>query len=931
MAQFEGKLQKALERVKLLLEAEKRPQLATEVQHSYEDKFQLVAVASNLALSSQLNCLGSLGLDTAKLRQLRAWAEGNAVSLRFRSRESCSFVREETREVEDPTRRVNEISFAGMSMGLSSRTVTKVTEFFWRFDFAWELEALRGVGADDSERLPLLARRDGCELRTGSKTPPQREKSSAQLEVEVSFLLRHITSDEVPAPQFSVDRAAKACRTPRRNAEVEEMEKYMKKLSSWSAQVSAYMTGLFQKCRPTEQPLQMSCEVFVAVLPLFVQSSGTEELVVSKVDSNRLLLEESRLLAERRQSLQEEIGSEGFSSLEAYVLLSHLHCFNVVEQWLQVLAYVEAMLRKQLVAAIGKEVTPVDFAAYMRFHHRRLFREAFAPKPFCSPIRRSQDHDPEGSLGIEEMGETIQPICTSCCRGKVEMKIPLNASTQVSFTGEAQLHAYLGHQFSSDTGAKLSLVARARQFSSFIVLLGHVTSATGFEAKHAVLLQNKDELQIPLDLATIPTPKEFKDAIESLSPEQQRFAKAFRAMQLESTLFGIVVVQIKPQLERLLNLPEESLTKEIKLTQDLMQLFIQYQIPSDLLSFAPLGVPGVPATQVQLQTVRQQVRAMHDMIEAEKREELEERKQEAEFRKEREQREQRIRDEMDQTKQLVMQNVEDMQKRCATIKDISCDFSNQSKAFYKAARSSRGSLLSRGAGGGMFRSITKVSSESDRRSSRPDTAMTASPSGAAGAGPAPAKKKSDQAAKGSRLDPKAPAPPPPGQRQQRGHERSEVKLEGRDYTEVPSQLDADFEQLDPDSALRATIVSCGASWTKRSQAKLLAQQTTETLDAEKQKREKDAAFDLLDAMTKSGALPLSHASLHIVVAATHCFDKSVLETVTQDNVNPIEKVERSSLIMAATVHQQPALAMIQDTTRARVMACSPQLFLEDAP
>ena len=31
-----------------------------------------------------------------------------------------------------------------------------------------------------------------------------------------------------------------------------------------------------------------------------------------------------------------------------------------------------------------------------------------------------------------------------------------------------------------------------------------------------------------------------QDAIESLSPEQQGFAKAFRAMQLESTLFGIV-------------------------------------------------------------------------------------------------------------------------------------------------------------------------------------------------------------------------------------------------------------------------------------------------------------------------------------------------------------------------------------------------------
>ena len=30
----------------------------------------------------------------------------------------------------------------------------------------------------------------------------------------------------------------------------------------------------------------------------------------------------------------------------------------------------------------------------------------------------------------------------------------------------------------------------------------------------------------------------------------------------ESTLFGVLVVQIKPQLETLLNLPEDSLTKD---------------------------------------------------------------------------------------------------------------------------------------------------------------------------------------------------------------------------------------------------------------------------------------------------------------------------------------------------------------------------------
>src|SRR6185312_2609756 len=139
--------------------------------------------------------------------------------------------------------------------------------------------------------------------------------------------------------------------------------------------------------------------------------------------------------------------------------------------------------------------------------------------------------------------------------------------------------------FGGAVNASLHLEARARQFSSFIVMLGSIASAELFVPKHAVLVQNKDELDVPLLLETIPTPKEFKDAIESLSPEQQRFAKAFRSMQLESTLFGVCVIQIKPQLEKLLRLPDDSLTKEMKLTQELLSLFIDYQIPSDLLSY----------------------------------------------------------------------------------------------------------------------------------------------------------------------------------------------------------------------------------------------------------------------------------------------------------------------------------------------------------
>merc|ERR1712167_147432 len=75
-----------------------------------------------------------------------------------------------------------------------------------------------------------------------------------------------------------------------------------------------------------------------------------------------------------------------------------------------------------------------------------------------------------------------------------------------------------------------------------------------------------------------------------------RFAKSFRNMQLAGTLFSVCIIQIKPQLERLLNLPSGSLTKEIKLTENLMDLFVKYQIPSDLMSYDE-DLPAGPAAE----------------------------------------------------------------------------------------------------------------------------------------------------------------------------------------------------------------------------------------------------------------------------------------------------------------------------------------------
>jgi hypothetical protein len=53
--------------------------------------------------------------------------------------------------------------------------------------------------------------------------------------------------------------------------------------------------------------------------------------------------------------------------------------------------------------------------------------------------------------------------------------------------------------------------------------------------------------------------------------------------------------------------------------------------------------------------------------------------------------------------------------------------------------------------------------------------------------------------------------------------------------------------------------------------------------APQQEAMKAKAFDLLDALTRSGALLLKDTSLHVLVATTHRFDQSLVDTVSLSN------------------------------------------------
>eukprot|EP00284_Hemiselmis_tepida_P009913 CAMPEP_0174928824 /NCGR_PEP_ID=MMETSP1355-20121228/26252_1 /TAXON_ID=464990 /ORGANISM="Hemiselmis tepida, Strain CCMP443" /LENGTH=239 /DNA_ID=CAMNT_0016175001 /DNA_START=95 /DNA_END=810 /DNA_ORIENTATION=+ len=208
------------------------------------------------------------------------------------------------------------------------------------------------------------------------------------------------------------------------------------------------------------------------------------------------------------------------------------------------------------------------------------------------------------------------------------MRFALNAATTVSFGGEQTLHGLLAHRFSGEAVPSLTMRARARQFSSFVVMAGKIAGPGLFDPLHAAIVKDKDDLLMPLLLDPMPTPGEFRDAIASLSPEQQRFARALRAMQLESSVFAVLVVQIKPQMEALLGLPPGALTKEIALNQQLLELFTDYQVPSDLLTFS--GDASAPLAD-KVSAVRGHAASLMDMVKSSKERELEDERQRARY------------------------------------------------------------------------------------------------------------------------------------------------------------------------------------------------------------------------------------------------------------------------------------------------------------
>ncbi len=969
----------------LFAETTKKPLSPKDVHHAYSDKYLLSEWVTLTTVSSLFAVLEELGMNAALLHKLADTVQCKSVTVRLSATENCVFDRKEKRVVSG-----NKHTNEGFSGPWTSKVIHKIDEWFYKFDYAVELCVFAGP-YDASTKTVLQSRTTGKYeiVRESDQIPRPTNIVRDPIDMNITWLFQQVRNCEVV---FAIDRAREACRTPRRNPEIDAALEFSRRLYDFARKVEKYFRSdiiPIHLLSDLDMGSVSARSIFVPVVPVFdgrvVRNAAKKQLAVgftkglgnvkammSFGSASALALgaggpeqpaaaagenggavfgfsqsfreqpfsvvmpfeDLSAMLQQHRGTLRRKLADLEFAmptseklvtTLEVRLVILAAHTQALLQSWQDCVDYIEGILRDQLIAAIGKEVQPEDFAEYMRFHNRRVFLPEFAPRKFCYAVRRP-NHYPEGILSLETADDReIETFCKVSPIGK-PMRFAINAATDVSFLGHTYFHGYVSHKFSNREAPKISLHARASQFSSFIVLVGRIIGPTMFDPKYGVILKDKDDLKIPLNFETIPSAKEFKESISSISEEQQRFAKAFRSMQLESTLFGVCVVQIKPQLEKLLGLPEDGLTKEIRLTSDLLEIMTKYQIPSDLLSFDG-AASASPKERVTV--VKNYVAVIYAMIEHLKNGTLADVAMQAVVEDRLEQNEEddasscEVDDEREQCMNIIQQRKRDIEQLdrdianlAAIFDEVNCMVAMQGETVDSVVTAE--SIVPACSGLSLRKAAPMAKSLGSKRSAAPSTPSAASTACATTTTDSNNTNKAKPDGK--------PSPAKPEGQNGNSAPAEEVELpeceSAKDIMGVPKEIDAMLEKYDEKGRVCPVIINVSNEWSKRAQLALLAAPTQFLLDVQAQGTERNAAFDLLDALTKSGAMPLEDVSLHCVLAYTTCFDQTLMDAMVKENVNPIEAVEQKEFIVASAIHNVDVASLIEPSHLARVAAHS---------
>ena len=100
-------------------------------------------------------------------------------------------MREASRDVESASKVVHDSKLFGKS---ETKVVTRIDEFFWRLELAWELTVFAGAVADGADEVRLHGCSGSCEIMSSTRQPPRPETvTKTPLDTSLTWPLQQLS------------------------------------------------------------------------------------------------------------------------------------------------------------------------------------------------------------------------------------------------------------------------------------------------------------------------------------------------------------------------------------------------------------------------------------------------------------------------------------------------------------------------------------------------------------------------------------------------------------------------------------------------------------------------------------------------------------------------------------------------------------------
>ena len=245
--QFRRDVDNAMQSVQQILETNRMPRLAHEMDHTYDDKYTLSECMTNTAMSALMTVLERMGLTKDALITLQQWVqvEKRTVTLRMEFRDTCQFFKEQNVNVHKGQRTIETSTLK--SLCCYGRTMTKqeetkfrvtqtVKEYHWKVGIAHKVHIYAG-NAPNTSTIELQSQSSSTIIiTTGQKKAPFPESTiHTPIETSLTWIVQQISMDKMVC-HFKIDRSKDTCKTPIQNKDTKSALFFFDNMGKWSHQ-----------------------------------------------------------------------------------------------------------------------------------------------------------------------------------------------------------------------------------------------------------------------------------------------------------------------------------------------------------------------------------------------------------------------------------------------------------------------------------------------------------------------------------------------------------------------------------------------------------------------------------------------------------------------------------------------------------------------